>query len=91
MTEPGLPYTDEQLSSKGPDINNGDSSALRDLCSKLHNQVTAFLQEDVKTERLKAVQAQVRQSLAIIQEALDKYEYTPFFPGNMKPIAHGST
>ena len=54
---------------------NGDTSALRQLCSALHSRITTFLQEDVKTERLKAVQAQTRRSLAIIQEALDKYGY----------------
>ena len=75
MTEPGLRHTDEQLSGKQHDIPNGDSSALRELCSKLHDRVTAFLQEDVKTERLKAVQKQTRQSLAVVQEALDRYEY----------------
>ena len=75
MTEPGLHYTDEQLSGKQREISNGDSSALRELCSKLHNQVTAFLQEDVKTERLKAVQKQARQSLAGVQEPVDRYEY----------------
>lgn len=52
---------------------NGDPSFLRAFCSELHAKVEAFLQEDVKTERLRSVQAQTRKSLAIIQEALDKY------------------
>ena len=52
---------------------NGDSSSIRALCSELHVKVEAFLQEDVKTKTLRSVQAQTRKSLAIIQEALDKY------------------
>ena len=56
-------------------LTNGNSSAsLRSLCATLHAQITAFLQEDVQTERLKGVQAQTRKSLGIIQEALDRYE-----------------
>ncbi|KAL8932690.1 MAG: hypothetical protein Q9216_006727, partial [Gyalolechia sp. 2 TL-2023] len=54
-------------------LQNGDSTSLRSLCATLHAQITAFLQEDVPTERLKAVQAQTRKSLAIIQEALNRY------------------
>lgn len=56
---------------------NGDSSSLRALCSEIHAQVEAFLQEDVETERLRSVQAQTRNSLAVIQEALDNYR-SPF-------------
>lgn len=76
MTESGLRHTDEQLSSKqrDADASNGDSSAFRELCSKLHDQVNSFLLEDVKTVRLKAVQNQTRQSLGVVQDALDNYE-----------------
>ncbi|KAI4167757.1 MAG: hypothetical protein LQ343_006952 [Gyalolechia ehrenbergii] len=56
------------------DLQNGDSTSLRSLCATLHAQITAFLQEDVPTERLKAVQTRTRKSLAIIQEALDRYD-----------------
>jgi len=70
MTEPALQHTENQQ----PIPSNDDNSALRDLCAQLHSQVTAFLQEDVKTERLKAAQARTRHSLAVIQEALDRYE-----------------
>jgi len=70
MTEPALQQTENQQPIPSIDGN----SALRDLCARLHSQVTTFLQEDFKTERLRAVQAQVRHSLAVIQEALDKYE-----------------
>lgn len=54
-------------------IAEGDSTPLRNLCSRLNAQITTFLHEDVKTERLKATQAQTRISLQIIQEALDRY------------------
>ncbi|KAL8931049.1 MAG: hypothetical protein Q9208_000151 [Pyrenodesmia sp. 3 TL-2023] len=53
---------------------NGSSPTLRTLCRTLHDQITAFLSEDVPTERLRAVQAQTRTSLAIIQAALDRYD-----------------
>ncbi|KAL9597661.1 MAG: hypothetical protein Q9219_004988 [cf. Caloplaca sp. 3 TL-2023] len=55
-------------------LQNGDSASLRSLCASLHAQITAFLQEDVSTERLRAVQAQTRKSLQIVQEALDRYD-----------------
>lgn len=71
MTEPDLQHSGKQQT----DTHNDEPSALREICTKLHSQVTAFLQKDVETERLKAVQAQTRRSLAVIQEALDKYEY----------------
>ena len=54
---------------------NGDATPLRTLCTRLNVQITTFLHEDVKTERLKSAQAQTRISLQIIQEALDKYPY----------------
>lgn len=50
-----------------------DSTPLRTLCIRLNAQITTFLYEDAKTERLKATQAQTRLSLQIIQEALDRY------------------
>ncbi|KAL8866716.1 MAG: hypothetical protein Q9174_006130 [Haloplaca sp. 1 TL-2023] len=52
---------------------NGDSTSLRSLCATLHAQIAAFLQEDVPTETLRNVQAQTKNSLEIIQKALDRY------------------
>ncbi|KAL9580091.1 MAG: hypothetical protein Q9212_004702 [Teloschistes hypoglaucus] len=55
---------------------NGDSASpsLRSLCTSLHQEITAFLQEDFSTETtLQAVQEQTRKSLTIIQAALDRY------------------
>ena len=71
MTEPA-PQPAEDPQSQ---LENGDSTALRTLCAQLHEKVNSFLQEDVKTERLQATQEQTRRSLAVIQEALDKYEF----------------
>ena len=71
MTESApQPAEDQQ-----PELENGDSTALRTLCAQLHEKVSSFLQEDVKTERLQATQKQTRRSLAVIQEALDRYEF----------------
>ncbi|KAI4231958.1 MAG: hypothetical protein LQ349_005271 [Xanthoria aureola] len=67
----------EHSSGAQPSLQNGDSDSdsdsLRSLCASLHSQITAFLQEDVPTETLRAVQAQTKKSLAIIQQALDRY------------------
>ena len=52
---------------------NVDPTPLRALCTDLHSQIEAFLQEDVETEVLRNVQKQCRHSLRIIQEALDRY------------------
>lgn len=55
----------------------GERTPLRALCTRLNAQITTFLHEDVKTEKLKATQAQTRISLQIIQEALDRYPQVP--------------
>jgi len=47
---------------------------LSALCAKVHARVTAFLDAQATTERLKNVQEQTRLSLKIIDEALDRYE-----------------
>ncbi|KAL8782312.1 MAG: hypothetical protein Q9213_005506 [Squamulea squamosa] len=51
----------------------GSTDTLHSLCTNLHSQITTFLQEDVQTETLRAVQAQTKKSLAIIEKALDRY------------------
>ncbi|KAI4258705.1 MAG: hypothetical protein L6R35_007469, partial [Caloplaca aegaea] len=55
---------------------NTTTTPLRSLCASLHAQITAFLSEDVPTEKLRAVQRQTRLSLSIIQSALDRYPLT---------------
>ena len=71
MTESAPQPPEDQQSP----LQNGDATALRTLCAQLHEKVNSFLNEDVKTERLRATQAQTRRSLAVIQEALDRYEF----------------
>ncbi len=74
------PLTNGHIYPQRP-LTNGDadptiddeSPSLRSLCARLNARITAFLQEDVKADRLKSAQAQTRISLKIIQEALDKY------------------
>lgn len=69
----------------------GDSTPLRALCTRLNAQIMTFLHEDVKTERLKATQAQTRISLQIIQEALDRYPQVLHFPSPVISSHRAST
>ncbi|CAF9917673.1 hypothetical protein IMSHALPRED_003716 [Imshaugia aleurites] len=72
MTETGTSPSAHAPVPESP-LSNGDCNPLRTLCADLHARITAFLQEDVPTERLRDVQAQCRRSLAIISEALERY------------------
>lgn len=77
---------DHPVTAPPPAVNvlsNGDAHPLRALCAKLHSQIEAFLDENVKSARLQAVQAQTRRSLQIIQEALDRYPYS--IPLSLRP------
>ncbi len=47
--------------------------ALPELCARIHEKVEAFLNAEPRNERLRAVQAQSRISLDVIEEALQKY------------------
>ncbi|KAL8954092.1 MAG: hypothetical protein Q9222_000071 [Ikaeria aurantiellina] len=68
-----VPSTANDKVPNGDTLPSQSSDSLRSLCTTLHNQITAFLQEDVQTETLRAAQAQTKHSLKIIQEALDRY------------------
>ena len=50
-----------------------DEERLPALCAKIHGRITAFLAEEVCTERLRHVQEQTRLSLGIIAESLERY------------------
>jgi FAD synthetase len=50
-------------------------SSFRDVCFELRDKVEAFLAEEQKTTLLRDVQAQVRVSIGVVEEALDKYRY----------------
>lgn len=48
---------------------------LAPLCAKVHARITAFLDAEPATDRLRKVQEQTRLSLKIIDEALDRYRW----------------
>ncbi|KAF2866240.1 hypothetical protein BDV95DRAFT_505383 [Massariosphaeria phaeospora] len=43
------------------------------LCTKIHDRITAFLEEENVSERVKSVQQQTNSSLSVIAEALERY------------------
>ncbi|KAH8728790.1 hypothetical protein GQ44DRAFT_608582 [Phaeosphaeriaceae sp. PMI808] len=45
------------------------------LCAKIHDRITAFLDAKGAPERLKSVQEQTRVSLDVIQDALERYRW----------------
>lgn len=49
--------------------------SLRQVCLELQDKVEAFLAEDVDTKILKSVQAQVKEAVGVIDEALERYRY----------------
>lgn len=62
------------------DESSPPSLSLRHVCLELQNKLDAFLAENVDTKLLKAVQAQVKEAVGVIDEALDKYRYAPRRP-----------
>lgn len=52
---------------------NGTPSPLRTLCAEVHEKVFAFLQQKAETELLMSVQAQCRNTISIISNALERY------------------
>lgn len=52
-------------------------TTLRQVCLELQAKVDAFLAEDVDTGLLKGLQAQVREAVGVIDEALERYRYAP--------------
>ena len=57
---------------------------LREVCGELDETVTRFLEEEVEDEVLKGVQGRVRESMAVIAEALQRYKYVT--PSLIVPI-----
>jgi FAD synthetase len=51
----------------------GPTPALPELCAAIHKKVETFLNAEPKNERVRAVQAQSRIGLAVIEEALRRY------------------
>lgn len=78
MTETASRSTAKEEASQLP-TSNGAPSPLRTLCAELHEQVMAFLQEDVQTETLRNVQCQCWHTITIISDALENYPYLHIF------------
>lgn len=51
----------------------GQEEYLPALCAKVHARVTAFLDAQATTDRLRGVQDQTRLSLKILEESLERY------------------
>lgn len=56
-----------------PDEAATGTPSLRQVCLELQDKVEAFLAQDVDTKILKGVQAQVKEAVGVIDEALEKY------------------
>ncbi|KAI9829861.1 MAG: hypothetical protein M1819_005959 [Sarea resinae] len=50
-----------------------DANDLHQLCRQLNARITAFLEQDAPTDRLKRVQQQTRISLGVVEDALRRY------------------
>lgn len=62
----GAPKADEAATG-------ASTPSLRQVCLELQDKVETFLAEDVESKILKAVQAQVKEAVGVIDEALEKY------------------
>ena len=51
------------------------ADSLYSVCQKLRDKVEAFLKEDVDADILRDVQAQLRISMGVVEEALERYRY----------------
>jgi FAD synthetase len=49
--------------------------SLRDKCLELQQKVEAFISKEADTQTLRDVQDQVRKSIEVVDEALEKYRY----------------
>jgi FAD synthetase len=46
---------------------------FHELCARIHDRISAFLDAKDASERVKSVQGQTREALGIIEEALTRY------------------
>lgn len=53
----------------------GGAASIRPVCEDIAARVNAFLDEELESEVLRAVQAQTRGALGVIGEALERYRY----------------
>lgn len=54
-------------------IGSSPTTTLHHVCLELQAKVDAFLAEDVDTKLLRGLQAQVREAMGVINEALERY------------------
>ncbi|ROW16762.1 hypothetical protein VPNG_01601 [Cytospora leucostoma] len=54
-------------------IGSSPTTTLRQVCLELQAKVDAFLAEDVDTKLLRGLQAQVREAIGVVNEALERY------------------
>jgi hypothetical protein len=59
---------------------------LADQCALLHQKVTAFLNRLPVDDRIARAQRMTRESLAIIAEALHRYEYLYLHSRSLSPL-----
>jgi len=48
---------------------------FHELCARIHDRIAAFLEARDASERVKSVQKQTRDSLAVIDSALEQYRW----------------
>lgn len=64
------------------------TASLQALCADIARRVDDFLDEDVQSDILKAVQAQTREAIDVIGDALKRYTYVNIRAGLMDPQYH---
>lgn len=73
------PVTMPESGADAPHASNstGDSATntLRDLCVDLNEKIKSFLSQKSDDPRVQSTQARTRESLKIVDEALDRYPY----------------
>jgi hypothetical protein len=74
-TVPGHQSDDKQDYTIRRITSQEQTPALPALCAQIHELVETFLHTEPRNERIRAVQAQSRISLDVIEEALQKYRW----------------
>lgn len=64
--------------AKATQVKNDKDDVYQDLaeaCRNVHGRVYEFLERKPRSERIEQVQRMTRESLGVIEEALDKFRY----------------
>jgi FAD synthetase len=59
---------------------------FHELCARIYDRIAAFLEAKDVSERVKSVQEQTRESLAIIDEALGKYRWVELLVASVEAV-----